>query len=147
VDDLVNGKEQILPLQDRPEITTHFEVGYGRPPRETQFVKGTSGNPKGRPKGARGISTIFHAIAHERIRVNSNGRERSVPRIEGILYQLTARALKGEMSAIRESLRLHLKVEEEMFDALEPISQERDDEMMESLLKRNVADHMKGESK
>ena len=27
-----------------------YEVGYGKPPKSTQFEKGVSGNPKGRPK-------------------------------------------------------------------------------------------------
>ena len=27
-----------------------YEVGFGKPPRNTQFKKGVSGNPKGRPK-------------------------------------------------------------------------------------------------
>jgi hypothetical protein len=27
-----------------------YEVGYGKPPQSTQFKKGKSGNPKGRPK-------------------------------------------------------------------------------------------------
>ena len=27
-----------------------YEVGYGKPPKNTQFQKGVSGNPKGRPK-------------------------------------------------------------------------------------------------
>ena len=30
-----------------------YQVGYGKPPAGAQFVKGTSGNPKGRPRGAR----------------------------------------------------------------------------------------------
>ncbi len=27
-----------------------YEVGYGRPPKDTQFKKGVSGNPSGKPK-------------------------------------------------------------------------------------------------
>ena len=30
-----------------------YEVGYGKPPRETRFVKGRSGNPRGRPRARR----------------------------------------------------------------------------------------------
>ena len=29
------------------------EVGYGKPPRNSRFVKGQSGNPRGRPPGAK----------------------------------------------------------------------------------------------
>jgi hypothetical protein len=32
------------------------EVGYKRPPKHTQFAKGRSGNPNGRPKRPEGIS-------------------------------------------------------------------------------------------
>ncbi len=28
-----------------------YEIGYGKPPKQTQFRKGQSGNPRGRPKG------------------------------------------------------------------------------------------------
>src|ERR1700721_384432 len=33
--------------------SSDYEVGYGRPPKASQFPAGRSGNPKGRPKGAR----------------------------------------------------------------------------------------------
>ena len=36
-----------------------YEVGYGKPPRKSQFKPGQSGNPKGRPKGRKGFSTIL----------------------------------------------------------------------------------------
>jgi Family of unknown function (DUF5681) len=29
------------------------QMGYGKPPRHSQFVKGQSGNPRGRPPGAK----------------------------------------------------------------------------------------------
>jgi hypothetical protein len=33
-------------------MSDSYEVGYGKPPKDTQFKKGSSGNPKGRPKKA-----------------------------------------------------------------------------------------------
>lgn len=41
-------------------------VGKGQPPKETRFPPGRSGNPKGRPKGRKNISTIVARVAHER---------------------------------------------------------------------------------
>ena len=41
-------------------------VGYGRPPVATQFRQGVSGNPRGRPKGARNFATVVAATLGER---------------------------------------------------------------------------------
>jgi Family of unknown function (DUF5681) len=30
-----------------------YRVGYGKPPLETRFKQGQSGNPRGRPRGAK----------------------------------------------------------------------------------------------
>ena len=45
-------------------------VGYGRPPMMTRFRPGQSGNPRGRPKGARNLSTIVAAALSERVAIN-----------------------------------------------------------------------------
>jgi hypothetical protein len=37
--------------------TPQYAVGYCRPPSETRFKKGQSGNPKGRAKGRRNVKS------------------------------------------------------------------------------------------
>jgi hypothetical protein len=36
-----------------PSTHLDYEVGYGKPPVATRFEHGRSGNPRGRPRGAR----------------------------------------------------------------------------------------------
>jgi hypothetical protein len=40
-------------------------VGYGRPPKATQFKKGQSGNPTGRPRKERGLKPIAARVLGE----------------------------------------------------------------------------------
>jgi Family of unknown function (DUF5681) len=47
----------------------NYRVGKGRPPRRTRWKKGQSGNPKGRPKGAKNLTTIFATILKHKVEV------------------------------------------------------------------------------
>ena len=79
-----------------PRRTKDPEVGYGRPPRATQFKPGKSGNPKGRPKGAKGESILLREILERRIATSSGHGRRKITVLEGILLRIAENALKGD---------------------------------------------------
>jgi hypothetical protein len=86
------------PVQARKR--SDYEVGFGRPPKATQFKKGVSGNKKGRPKGTKNIATLFHQEMHQRVAITENGERRSITKVEAALKQLINRAATGEPKAI-----------------------------------------------
>ena len=79
------------------------EIGYCNPPKKTQFKKGQSGNPKGRPKGSKEISPIeklYENLMNEII-LREGGVEKTVTVLEAIQKRLITESLKGNMTAIR----------------------------------------------
>lgn len=78
-------------------------VGRGKPPTETQFKKGSSGNPKGRPKN-RHKSVPYDAVLGQVVTIREDGRERRVTAAEAFVLQLTQKGLAGDSSAARASL-------------------------------------------
>jgi hypothetical protein len=79
-----------------------YRTGYGKPPRHTQFRKGMSGNPKGRPKGSRNLASIFRRISEEKVQVNGPNGPRYITKLEAGITQLVNRAAKGDLKAVRE---------------------------------------------
>ena len=84
------------------------QLGYGRPPKHSQFQKGQSGNPRGRPKGARGLKTDLRAELSERVTVTENGRARSLTKQQLIIKAMAARAAKGDNQAAAKIVGLML---------------------------------------
>src|SRR5258708_5064200 len=83
-----------------------YEVGYGRPPRRSQFTKGRSGNPKGRPKGAQSLTDHFARALNERVMINENGSRRTIPKSDAVVKQLVNKAASGDHKSIRLVLEM-----------------------------------------
>jgi hypothetical protein len=82
-----------------------YEVGYGKPPAVTRFVKGKSGNPRGRPKGSRNqmpalneerLRDIVIAEAYRTIKVKDGGRDVSVPMAQAVVRSIAVNAVRGD---------------------------------------------------
>lgn len=82
-------------------------VGYGRPPRAHQFKPGQSGNPRGRPKGAKNEATILHELLHRKIPIREGGRTRKIMVLEAILLRFTEDSLKGNTKSAAFLLNRH----------------------------------------
>ncbi|MDU8945991.1 DUF5681 domain-containing protein [Ovoidimarina sediminis] len=74
-------------------------TGRGRPPPASQFRKGKSGNPKGRPKGRQNMKTIVEKVAHETHWISEGGRQTELKTYELIFRRLQARAVSGDLEA------------------------------------------------
>ena len=72
------------------------------PNDDTKFEKGKSGNPKGRPKGARSLSTILREMLEEPIDIVVDGKKERREFREVIIRKLLKKANDGDMRAIQE---------------------------------------------
>ena len=85
-----------------PDDVEESNVGYRKPPRNTRFTKGQSGNPAGRPRG-RHREAPYEAVLGQMVKIREGGAERQVTAAEAFLLQLTKRALEGDDTAARAS--------------------------------------------
>jgi Family of unknown function (DUF5681) len=97
-----------------------YKVGYGKPPRATQFKPGRSGNPKGRPKGTRNLATDLAAELSEPITVREEGRQRRISKQRALVKSLMAKSLQGDIRAGAALIALYVRV---MTDAPEDKNQ------------------------
>ena len=85
----------------KSRTSSDYEVGYGRPPRETRFRPGQSGNPTGSRKGNKTIGARLRALMNSKVRVTEHGRPRRISRLDVMLRQLTNDAMRGDQRALK----------------------------------------------
>jgi hypothetical protein len=76
-----------------------YRVGYGKPPKNSQFKAGESGYPKGRPRGTKNLATIFSDALNQKFEIQENGKTRMITAREGIVRRVINEALKGNLKA------------------------------------------------
>lgn len=98
--------------EKRGREMSDYEVGYGKPPRQSQFKKGASGNPSGRRKRNAtdiDIEEVITRVLTEPVKFRVRGKPRKAPRIELLIKTLAAAAASGDVRSAAQLLDLRAK--------------------------------------
>ncbi|MCI5074002.1 DUF5681 domain-containing protein [Oricola sp.] len=77
-----------------------YEVGYKKPPVQTRFQKGNSGNRKGRPKGRRDFRTDLERTLMTRRKVKRGDKVVALSTQEIMLENLAGKAAGGDTKSV-----------------------------------------------
>jgi hypothetical protein len=83
-----------------------YKVGYKRPPVETRFKPGHSGNPAGRPKGRRNLQTAIRQYLDAEIQVSIGQRKQTMSRLDALVHRVFNAAIAGDIKAFQHALSL-----------------------------------------
>jgi len=84
-----------------------YDVGYGKPPKNTQFQKGISGNPRGRPKKSLDFDHELIRESKSFMTINENGQRKRISKHEVVVKQLMKQAMTGSAQAQRIYFGVH----------------------------------------
>lgn len=83
-----------------------YKVGYRKPPKQHQFKKGESGNPRGRKPRTKNASTLLQIELDKFVVVRDGGTERKITKREALITSLVNDAITNKPRARTELLKL-----------------------------------------
>lgn len=127
-------------------MSDDYDVGYGKPPKKNQFQKGKSGNPKGRPKGAKSFGSAVRKQLSEKVQLIQNGKPRKVSKADAVIMRVMKDALEGKPRAQTEILRMAQTYlpDDTQSDALEQPVAAEDQAIIDAFVKRMLAQQTEG---
>lgn len=120
------------------ENTQGYSVGYGKPPQASQYQKGQSGNPLGRPRNKVSIKSLLNKTLEEKVMTTENGEQKAISKFEVMMKQLVNKACSGDIKSQQTVIRLSSQIEAEMNgeDSLRIMTPEQDKKLLADLRKR-----------
>ena|SRR3984893_7173348 len=89
-----------------------YDVGYGKPPKHSQFKKGVCPNPAGRGKRCElEVGEILNKVLNAKTEFRERGKLKKASRIELSVRKLAASALKGDAGSAASLLKMRAHAE------------------------------------
>jgi hypothetical protein len=95
-----------------------YDVGFGKPPKHSQFKPGVSGYPKGRPKWKdRGMLTeMIGKELYRPVRITQNGETLRLPALQVALRRLVRMGAEGHTKSVESMLKIALNHSETLVE-------------------------------
>jgi hypothetical protein len=87
-------------------MNANYETGYKKPPNHSKFKKGHSGNPKGRPKGAKSLKDLVGKALWRLVQMKAGEVVSKVPALEASVNAIMAKAMHGDVKAFQCVVKL-----------------------------------------
>jgi hypothetical protein len=91
---------------DETDPTGDYEIGKNKPPTDTRWKKGQSGNPRGRPKARKSDQLDVAGILNAPVKARIGGKQVKVSSFEASIRQTAKKAIDADLRSIMQFLSL-----------------------------------------
>ena len=99
--------------EEKKKKRADFGVGYGKPPKRTQFQKGQSGNAKGRPRGATDAKKSIRKMLNRSTPVKIGEEVKHLSTLELSLERTSEGVRKGDKSSVARTIKYAIDLDKD----------------------------------